>query len=148
MTTKALSRMTPSVPSVFENFFKPWNEWLQPAEWMDRVMTIPSVNIQEKKDEFSVTLAVPGMKKSDFKIELEGNQLIISSEKEETAENKEENYSRKEYNYSSFCRSFTLPDSVDAGKISANYRDGVLSLLLPKKEDAKKASVSKQIEVN
>lgn len=148
MTTKALSTMKPQVPSVFDNFFKPWNEWLQPNEWVNRVMTVPSVNIREQKDDFSVTLAVPGMKKSDFKIELDGNQMMISSEKEETTENSEENYSRKEYNYSSFCRSFTLPESVDTGKISATYRDGLLSLLLPKKEEAKKASVHKQIEVN
>jgi len=148
MTTKALSRMKAQVPSVFENFFKPWNEWLQPNEWVERVLTMPSVNIQENKDDFSVTLAAPGLKKEDFKIEMDGHQLTISSEKEETADTMEEKYSRKEYNYSSFSRSFTLPESVDANKITANYQNGILHLQLPKKEEAKKASVNKQIEVN
>jgi HSP20 family protein len=78
---------------------------------------------------------------------VEGNLLTISSEKEEEHEEKEERYTRQEYSYSSFERSFTLPDEVNKDKIDAHYQDGVLKLVLPKKEEAKKMAVSKQIAV-
>jgi HSP20 family protein len=71
-----------------------------------------------------VSLAAPGMKKEDFKIDVDGNMLTISSEKEETKEEKEKKFTRKEYNYSSFSRSFTLPDEVNKEKIDAKYEDG------------------------
>jgi HSP20 family protein len=94
-----------------------------------------------------VSLAVPGMKKDDFNIDVEGNMLTISSEKEESKEEKEDKYTRKEYNYSSFSRSFTLPDEVNKEKIEAKYEDGVLKLMLPKKEEAKKLAAGKHIAV-
>jgi HSP20 family protein len=92
-------------------------------------------------------MAAPGLKKEDFKIAMEGNLLTISSEKEEQNEEKEERYTRQEYSYSSFERSFTLPDEVNKDKIDAHYKDGVLELILSKKEEAKKMAVSKQIAV-
>jgi len=73
--------------------------------------------------------------------------LTISSEKEEEKEEKEKKYTRQEYSYSSFERSFTLPDEVNKDKIDAHYQDGVLKLVLPKKEEAKKMAISKQIAV-
>ena len=73
--------------------------------------------------------------------------LTISSEKEDENEEKDETYTRQEYSYSSFERSFNLPDEVNKDKIDARYKDGVLELILPKKEEAKKMAVSKQIEV-
>ena len=79
------------------------------------------------------------MEKKDFKIELDGNMLEISSEKQEEFENKEnENYSRREFSYKSFYRSFHLPkEVVDADKIKAKYENGLLHLSIPKKDDAK-----------
>jgi HSP20 family protein len=105
--------------------------------------TIPSVNIIENKENFSIELAVPGMKKSDFKIEVNGDIMTISSEKE--SENSEEgkNYWKKEYNYSSFSRSFTLPETANRDKIAATYKDGILVLNVPKNEGAIKNSVKK-----
>ena len=94
-----------------------------------------------------VSLAAPGLKKSDFKIEVEGNMLTISSEKEESKEEKETRYTRKEYSYTSFSRSFTLPEEVNKEKIDAVYEDGVLKLTLPKMEEAKKAAATKHIAV-
>jgi HSP20 family protein len=108
---------------------------------------MPAVNITENKDDFKVSLAAPGMKKSDFNIDVQGNILTISAEMEEKKEEKEENYTRKEYNFSSFSRSFTLPDEVNKEKIEATYVDGVLNLSLPKKEEAKKAAISKHVAV-
>jgi HSP20 family protein len=110
-------------------------------------MTMPAVNIVENKEDYMVSLAVPGMKKDDFNIDVEGNMLTISSEKEESKEEKEDKYTRKEYNYSSFSRSFTLPDEVNKEKIEAKYEDGVLKLMLPKKEEAKKLAAGKHIAV-
>jgi HSP20 family protein len=101
-------------------------------------MNIPAVNVTEHKDEFRVELAVPGMKKDDFKIDVDGNMLTISSEKEESKEEKDKKFTRKEYNYSSFSRSFTLPDEINKEKIDAKYDNGILKIALPRKEEAKK----------
>ena len=92
-------------------------------------------------------MAAPGMKKEDFKINVDGNMLTISSEKEEKKEEKDEKYTRKEYSYSSFSRSFTLPEDVKQDALDAKYEDGVLNLRLPRREDAKKATASKRIAV-
>jgi len=109
---KALSRFTERMPSVFDDFFKPWNTWFDTDFNGRRALTMPAVNITDNKDDYTVSLAVPGMKKDDFNIDVEGNLLTISCEKEEKKEEKEAKYTRKEYNYSSFSRSFTLPDEV------------------------------------
>lgn len=88
-----------------------------------------------------IELAVPGLKKSDFKLDLDNQVLTISTESKEENEHKEENYTRREFGYSAFKRTFTLPDSVNDEKINANYTDGILSVLLPKKEEAKQKPV-------
>jgi|SRR5882757_953432 len=124
-------------PSLFNDFFNRdvWN-------WDNSMLTgttLPSVNIQENDDNFLVEMAAPGMKKDDFKVELDGNLLTITSEKNaETSEEEYSKYSRKEFSYESFTRSFQLPkDVVDEESIKAKYVDGVLHLTIPKKEAAK-----------
>ena len=104
-------------------------------------MSVPKVNIKETADAFMVEVAVPGLKKSDFKLDLDNQVLTISTESKEENEHKEENYTRREFGYSAFKRTFTLPDSVNDEKINANYTDGILSVLLPKKEEAKQKPV-------
>jgi len=98
---------------------------------------VPATNIVENENSFELELAVPGMKKEDFKIDVENNMLTISSEKQEEKEEKGKNYTRKEFVYGSFSRSFVLPKSVDSEKIKAEYKDGVLNLNLPKKPEEK-----------
>lgn len=148
MKTKELAKTTERFPFMFDEFFRPWNEWFDGDRmFMGRTMTIPAVNIKETKDDYMVSLAVPGMKKDDFKVDLEGNILTISCEKEETKEEKDIMYNRKEYNYSVFNRSFTLPDEVKKDAIDARYEDGVLKLMLPKKEEAKKQLLTKHINI-
>lgn len=100
-------------------------------------ITLPKVNIKETANDFAVEMAVPGLKKSDFQIEIDNQILSISTETKEENECKEENYTRREFGYSSFKRTFTLPKSVNADKINASYNEGILSILLPKKEEAK-----------
>lgn len=100
-------------------------------------MSLPMVNIRETADAYYVEMAVPGLKKSDFHIDLDNQVLSISTETDEENERKEETYTRREFGYSSFRRAFTLPETVDDGKIKAEYNEGILSIHLPKKEEAK-----------
>jgi HSP20 family protein len=100
-------------------------------------ISMPSVNIVEGKNDFRIEVAAPGLEKKDFKINLENNVLTISSEKEEKNEQSEDRYMRREFSYNSFQRSFALPNTVDAEKINANYKEGVLHLVIPKKEEAR-----------
>lgn len=147
MGTQALTKATEKLPALFDDFFRPWNEWFDNGgNIRGRVLSVPAVNITENKDDYLVSLAVPGMKKDDFKIDVEGNMLTISSKKEETKEETDKKFTRKEYSYSSFSRSFTLPEAVNKEKIEAKYEDGVLNLSLPRREEVKKP-VAKHITV-
>lgn len=101
-------------------------------------ISLPKVNIKEVSDAFIVEMAVPGLKKSDFNIDLDNHVLSISAEiKEENKEERESGYTRREFGYSSFKRTFTLPESVEDDKIKATYNEGILNVYLPKKEEAK-----------
>ena len=97
----------------------------------------PAANIIENEKDFMIELAVPGMKKDDFKISLEDDILSINVEQKEVDEKDEKNYTRREFRYDGFCRSFSLPETVDQDKIKADYKNGILSLTLPKMEEAK-----------
>ena len=99
-------------------------------------ITLPKVNIRETKDAYLVDMAVPGLKKSDFLIDLDNQVLSISTQVEESNEQQEEFYTRREFGYSSFKRSFSLPETVNEDEIKATYKDGVLNIHLPKKEEA------------
>ncbi|ESU28234.1 putative heat-shock related protein [Flavobacterium limnosediminis JC2902] len=96
--------------------------------------TMPSVNLSETEREYQIDLAAPGMKKEDFRVEIEDKTISIASEKQERFEetNKKENYTRKEFNYTSFCRSFHLPDAAETERIEAIYKDGILHVTIPK----------------
>jgi HSP20 family protein len=129
----------PNLPGFFNDFLTRdlWNWGLSNNSVTNT--TIPAVNIKETNDAFDVEVAAPGMKKDDFKVELDGNMLTISSEKTDEANEKEgERYSRREFSYQSFQRTFQLPkDVVDSDKIEARYENGLLHLVIPKKEEAK-----------
>lgn len=122
-------------PSYLNGFFGKdlFHEFNTPAF----VGTVPAVNVVESKEGFRIEVAAPGLQKSDFKLNLEKNQLTISAEKEQKEENNDEKYTRKEFKYTSFQRTFTLPNTVDGDKVEANYADGILSIVLPKREEAK-----------
>lgn len=109
------------------------------SNFSDTNTTVPAVNIKETAENYEVEVAAPGMTKDDFKVELDGNSLIISSEKTNQKEEKEEErYSRREFSYQSFQRIFNLQKGVvDVDKIEAKYENGLLHLLIPKKEEAK-----------
>lgn len=99
---------------------------------------VPAVNIVESDDKFLLEVAAPGLKKEDFRIDIEQNKLTISSEKKHESERSDGGkYCRKEFVYSSFRRAFSLPESVDSDKIIASHSDGILSVSIPKREEAK-----------
>ena len=127
----------PTLSNFFDDFFtRDLFSW--PSD-SSTGTSIPKVNIYETESEFHVEMAAPGMKKDDFKVELDNNALTISSQKtteEDRSEGK--NYQRKEFSYLSFQRTFHLPDSAEAEKINARYSDGILNLIIPKKEEAKR----------
>ena len=147
MVSNALTKRVERLPSTLDEFFRPWNEIFNTGEGWGRMMTVPSVNIAENKDHYTLSLAAPGLKKNDFNINVDGNVLTISSVREESKEEKEEQFSMHEYSYSSFSRSFTLPEEVNIEKIGAAYAEGVLKVTLPKKEEAKKLATNKHIAV-
>ena len=106
----------------------------------------PAANIIDNEKDFTIELAVPGMSKQDFNIKLDDDILSISVEREEQEEKpadakamagEERNFTRREFRYDGFCRSFSMPDIVDQEKIKADYKNGVLSVMLPKSEEAK-----------
>lgn len=105
---------------------------------MSGITGAPRVNIAETDEEFLVEMAAPGMKREDFHVELDNDMLKISSEVQNTNEDKDRSFTRKEFSYESFTRSFYLPNTVEADKIQAKYQDGMLRLVIPKKEEAKR----------
>ena len=125
-------------PSMMDNLFsRDLMDW-STSNFSNTNTTIPAVNIKETDDDFQIEVAAPGMDKKDFKINLENNQLMISSERKNHVKEKDENYTRKEFSYQSFQRTFNLSDQmIDGDKISAKYCDGVLCITLPKREEVK-----------
>ncbi len=134
------SSFFPSISNWMDDFFQ--DNGFKPAI---KGVSIPAVNVKENKDAFKVNVAAPGFKKEDFKLEVQNGNLIISGETKEEKEEKDEKYTRQEYSYSTFSRSFTLPENVNAEGISAQYADGVLKVTLPKKKAEEKPA--KQIAV-
>ena len=138
---------TNNLPSLIENFFgRDMNDFFNtntPA-----LHNVPAVNVIENENGFRIEVAAPGLKKEDFKLNLNHNNLTISAYQETKNEeqDKNEKFTRREFSYSSFQRTFTLPTSVNADAIQASYTDGVLKIELPKREEAK-VKPARQIEI-
>lgn len=131
--------LMPGFNDVFDSIFND-------TFFSDRMVSrIPAANISETADHYHVELAAPGLKKKDFKINLERNVLSISADQRSENKQEERNYTKREYTYSSFVRSFNLPESADENGIQATYVDGVLAIDIPKREETK--TVSRQIEI-
>ena len=128
--------MIPPWTSFIDELF---NDEMSSFKNMDfnKVISSPKVNIKESVDGYTLEMAAPGFKKSDFVIYLENENLSISAEIKTEEEQTKDNYTRKEFGYASFERTFILPDTVEEDKIEASYTGGILSLSIPKKEEAK-----------
>jgi len=109
--------------------------------------SLPAVNVKETDKGFQLEVAAPGMKKEDFKIELDNNILGISSEMKQEKNEAQDKYTRREFSFKSFRRTFTLPDNVDAEQITASYNEGVLNIEIPNVKEEKQAR-SKIIEIS
>lgn len=118
-------------PDLIGNFFTSFDDLFSDRF---RKITIPAANITENDRDYRLTLAAPGLSKDDFYIDVDQGRIIISVQKENEENEEKPNYSRQEYNYTSFVRSFALPDAVKQEDIHAEYKDGVLVVVLPKKE--------------
>ena len=138
----------PTVPSFFDKFFEgnlmDWNN----SNYSSTDTTLPAVNVKENDDAFMIEVAAPGMTKEDFKVNYDNGKLTISSERKNEKNNEGENYTRREFSYQSFQRSFTVPENVVNGdKIGASYKDGILIISLPKREEVK-PKPSREIKIS
>jgi HSP20 family protein len=127
------------MPNLFDDDFLP--------SLSNRTNSMPSVNIREDEKLYTLELAVPGIDKKDLKIDINEDVLTISSESKNESEENKDGYKRKEFSYSSFCRSFYIPENVTRDKIEANYKDGILTVGLPKEEEEKN-KISRQITIS
>ncbi|WP_421939647.1 Hsp20/alpha crystallin family protein [Pedobacter sp.] len=135
MTLVNFNNRTRNTAPYFNNVFDSlFSDALTKNKMIDKS---PNVNISETEQAYVIELAAPGLKKEDFQINLKKDTLSVWAEvkSEGTAINKD--FSRKEFDYSSFARSFNLPDSADGEKITAEYKDGILSITINKKDDSK-----------
>lgn len=127
--------LMPGFNDVFETIFND-------TFFNDRMLSrVPAVNISESETGYHLELAAPGLKKDDFKLNLERNTLTIAVEQQDD----QKTYSKREFTYCSFVRSFTLPDSADQSHIDASYADGILGIDIAKREEAK--MVRRKIEI-
>jgi len=113
----------------------------------NRTSSMPAVNIREDEKHFGLELAIPGIDKKDLKIDINEDVLTISSESKNESEENRDGYKRKEFSYTSFCRSFYIPENVDRDKIEASYKDGILSVSLPKQE-VEKTKITREVKIS
>jgi HSP20 family protein len=127
------------MPNIFDDDFFP--------VLSNRASSMPAVNIREDEKNYVLDLAIPGIDKKDLKIDMNEDVLTISSEMKNESEESRDGYKRKEFSYSTFCRSFYIPENVNREKIEANYKDGILSVTLPKQEEEKN-KITRKIEIS
>ena len=140
--------MLPSIRRSFRPFYMPnlFDDDFFPV-LSNRSSSMPAVNIREDEKNYVLELAIPGIDKKDLKIDVNEDVLTISSETKNETEESSNGYKRKEFSYTSFCRSFYVPENVNRDKIDANYKDGVLSVELPKQEEEKN-KIARQIKIS
>jgi len=135
------NRDYPAFQNCFEDFFGPVHCYPNNAA----KVWVPAVNVAEDENQFQIEFATPGFIKSDFSINMDNDVLTVKSVKNNAINDCKSNYTRREFSYSSFERSFTLPEIADGEKIKASYKDGILSIEIPKKKEIKSV---KEIEIS
>lgn len=131
------------LPGIFNDFFG--NEWIEKAS-----ANAPAINIIEDDHNYKVEVAAPGLTKDDFNVKIgQDNQLIVSMEKKQENKDEDKNgkYLRREFSYSHFQQSMLLPDNVEKDKIEAKVENGVLSILIPKKDLTQQPPKATNIEI-
>ena len=130
----------PETANIFDELFNSF-----PSNFATENSSVAPVNISENEQAYVLELNVPGRNKEDFKLNVENGLLTISYEKKAEAEDKAQKFVRKEFTFSSFKRSFSLDEKINADAIEAKYENGILTVTLPKKEEVKNSP--KQISV-
>src|SRR5215467_10582305 len=148
---RAPSELSPSgdLDRMFEDFLgrRLWSFW--PERWWPAAgveITPPAVDLYKEKDDIVVKAELPGMEKDNIEVNLSDNRLTIRGEKKKEEEVKKENYYRSERSYGSFVRTLELPREVQADKVKANFKNGVLEIRLPKTEEAKKKETKVRVD--
>ena len=137
-----IRKTTPWFPTLFDEFFtRDFGIDLAP-----RTYQTPAVNITEKEDSFHLEVVAPGKEKKDFDVELEQDTLTISTNSDSGIVEEDTQFTRREFDYASFNRSFRIPETIDTKNIKANYKNGLLSIVLPKRKEAI-PEPKKQIEI-
>ncbi len=139
------------LPSILDDFF---NDDFMGIP-VSRQFATPAVNIKETEKDYDIQIAAPGMTKDDFKLSInENNELVIALEKKDSKEAKDENseekkgtWLRREFSYASYSQSFVIPEDVEVEKVSAKMENGVLNIVLPKKEVVSTTPATRQIEI-
>ena len=134
---REVSRLRNEMDRLWDDYFGPGRRALQPMEeaWL------PAVDVSETGDKITVKAEIPGMEAKDIEISMVGDTLTIKGEKKVEREEKEENYHMVERSYGSFSRAMKLPAVVDPDKVEATYKNGVLTVVLPKKEEVKPKAI-------
>ena len=138
---KRNNQVFPSLASIFDDFFA------DDMNLMEKISTVPAVNIKEREKDYVIEMAVPGLKKDDFDIDLDNNILTISSEQKDEKVEEKGDYTKREFYYNEFKRSFTLPETADTEKIDAQYKDGILTITIAKKPEAQ-TKPKRKININ
>ena len=134
---------TPAVSRWFEDFFNDLPFTTSPAEASEE--WIPSVDILEKDGKVILRAEVPGLTEKQIEVKVEGDSLILKGERKMESEEKKENYHRIESTYGSFTRSFRIPETLDTDKISAEYKNGILTVTIPRKPEVKPREIAVSI---
>jgi len=136
---RPLARLQDDMNDLFHRFFDDWDapltSWRSETWW-------PALDVSEQDDKVVVKAEMPGMKHDDIELSVMNGTLTINGEKKESQEDKGEGYYHSERRYGTFRRDIALPASVDSEKVEATYKDGVLTVTLPKTEQAKAKHVS------
>ncbi len=133
------SLFPPATSSFFDDYIS--RDLFNWSNFLSEGTTVPRVNIVETGDDFRVEMAAPGLKKEDFHVELDNDTLTIYADVNDEAQEDKSTYKRREFRYQSFRREFYLPNTIEIDRIKANYKDGILSMVIPKKEEARRKPV-------
>ncbi|RME67020.1 MAG: Hsp20/alpha crystallin family protein, partial [Nitrospirae bacterium] len=131
---KELEEMRRDMERLFEEFFKPVRRrWYLPEEGV----IVPNIELYDRKTELVLRAELPGVKKDDIHLTISDDRLTIKGEMKKEEEVSEDNYYISEIRYGTFSRTITLPYDVDSEKVKATFKDGILEVVLPKKEEAR-----------
>ena len=129
--------------NIFDDFF---TRGISQTIGNDNLLRHPAVNVIEKSDKFELELAIPGLHKENIQVHLEKDQIQIKAENKEESVMEDGKFTRREFNYSQFSRNFILPKSVDKNSIDAKYENGILRVILNKREEEKEQGI-KNIDI-